>query len=232
VVFSQNHDQVGNRMKGDRLSTLVSFSALKLAAACTLLSPFIPLLFMGEEYGETAHFPYFVSHTDEGLVQAVREGRRREFAGFQWDEEPPDPQDEKTFVSAKLVHSLRHQPGNHRMLYAYYRELIQLRREIDAFALLRKDHMEITGDNHHQVLFVRCRTDTDEVFLVLSFNRDKVSVIAPLLEGRWVKRLDSHDPKWGGAGVTVPDHVTSGGETSLTLHDHACILFYRNKENK
>ncbi len=107
VVFAQNHDQIGNRMLGERLSRLVSFEDLKLAAGLVLLSPFIPLLFMGEEYGETAPFQYFIDHSDPELVNAVREGRRREFAAFGWEEEPPDPQDEATFLRSKLDRSLR-----------------------------------------------------------------------------------------------------------------------------
>ena len=77
VVFSQNHDQVGNRPQGERLSTLISFEALKLAAAMVLLSPNIPLLFMGEEYGEEAPFLYFVSHSDPALIEAIRQGRKK-----------------------------------------------------------------------------------------------------------------------------------------------------------
>ncbi|HEY5542871.1 MAG TPA: hypothetical protein VIM04_06415, partial [Candidatus Binatia bacterium] len=82
-----NHDQVGNRMLGERLSQLVSFEALKLAAGAVILSPFIPLLFMGEEYGEEAPFQYFISHSDPQLVDAVRDGRRQEFAAFSWQGE-------------------------------------------------------------------------------------------------------------------------------------------------
>src|SRR5207253_11229442 len=67
VVCVQNHDQIGNRMMGDRLATLVDYEKLKLAAACLLLSPFTPLLFMGEEYGETKPFPYFIHHSDKKL---------------------------------------------------------------------------------------------------------------------------------------------------------------------
>jgi maltooligosyltrehalose trehalohydrolase len=92
VVFAQNHDQVGNRMRGERLSQLVCRERMKLAAGVVFLSPFIPLLFMGEEYGETAPFPYFISHSDADLVEAVRRGRREEFAAFGWSQEPPDPQ--------------------------------------------------------------------------------------------------------------------------------------------
>jgi maltooligosyltrehalose trehalohydrolase len=90
VVFCQNHDQVGNRMLGERLSQLVSFEALKLAAGAVLLSPFIPLLFMGEEYGEEAPFQYFISHGDPLLVE-VRGGRREEFAAFGWQASPRIP---------------------------------------------------------------------------------------------------------------------------------------------
>ncbi len=77
VVFTQNHDQVGNRMLGERLATLVPFDALKLAAGAVLLSPYIPLLFMGEEYGEESPFLYFTSHLDPDLAEAVRRGRRK-----------------------------------------------------------------------------------------------------------------------------------------------------------
>ena len=95
VVYAQNHDQVGNRPIGERLSSLVPFESLKLVAGLVLLSPFVPLLFMGEEYGETRPFPYFVSHTDPALVEAVRRGRAEEFAGFfaaDAASELPDPQ--------------------------------------------------------------------------------------------------------------------------------------------
>ena len=106
VVFCQNHDQVGNCAMGARLTQLVTMEGLKLAAGTVLLSPFIPLLFMGEEYGETSPFPYFVSHSDQSLVEAVRKGRREEFKAFEWPGEPPDPQAESTFMSAKVDHSL------------------------------------------------------------------------------------------------------------------------------
>ncbi|NIT53369.1 MAG: malto-oligosyltrehalose trehalohydrolase, partial [candidate division Zixibacteria bacterium] len=92
VICAQNHDQIGNRMLGERLSQLVPFEALKLVAGMLLLSPNIPLLFMGEEYGERAPFLYFVDHGDENLIKAVRQGRKAEFKEFKWKGEPPDPQ--------------------------------------------------------------------------------------------------------------------------------------------
>jgi maltooligosyltrehalose trehalohydrolase len=101
VVFDQNHDQVGNRALGDRLPA----AARPLAAFCTLLSPYTPLLFMGEEYGEAAPFQFFTDHIDEEIAIATREGRRREFAAFARfaGEEVPDPQDPTTFERSKLT---------------------------------------------------------------------------------------------------------------------------------
>src|SRR3954470_23982548 len=97
-------------MRGDRLTALTTFEQQKLAATAVLLSPFVPLLFMGEEYGESAPFPYFVHHSDTALIEAVRDGRKAEFADFEWDDDPPDPQEVRTFESARLNHSLKQQP--------------------------------------------------------------------------------------------------------------------------
>jgi maltooligosyltrehalose trehalohydrolase len=102
VVSIQNHDQVGNRARGDRLAALLPLPAQRLAACLMLLSPHLPLLFMGEEYGEDNPFPFFCSFGDAALVQAVRDGRRREFASFTWQGEVPDPQAESTFAAARL----------------------------------------------------------------------------------------------------------------------------------
>ncbi len=103
VVCIQNHDQVGNRARGDRFTTLLPNPAqLRLAGSLLLLSPYLPLLFMGEEYGETHPVPFFCSFGDPTLVQNVREGRQKEFASFAWQGEVPDPQSEATFASARL----------------------------------------------------------------------------------------------------------------------------------
>jgi maltooligosyltrehalose trehalohydrolase len=121
VVFSQNHDQVGNRAYGDRLPD----QARPLAAFCTLLAPFIPMLFMGEEYGERQPFQFFSDHIDEEIATATRDGRRREFAAFaQFGDEIPDPQAEETFLRSKL--SWDADPA----ITALYTELLAARREM------------------------------------------------------------------------------------------------------
>ena len=118
---------MGNRALGERLTALVDFESLKLAAGINLLSPFVPLLFMGEEYGETAPFQYFTSHGDSALVEAVRRGRREEFAAFGWEQSVPDPQDEQTYEGSHLDHSLK-EKEKHQTLLRFYRQLIRIRR--------------------------------------------------------------------------------------------------------
>ncbi len=124
MICSQNHDQIGNRARGDRLIEIAGPAAARLAAGAVLLAPSVPLLFMGEEYGETAPFQYFVSHGDPGLVEAVRTGRASEFAAFSWQGEVPDPQSEDTFRRSTLDWDAR----NGAPMLELYRELLRLRR--------------------------------------------------------------------------------------------------------
>jgi maltooligosyltrehalose trehalohydrolase len=145
VICSQNHDQIGNRMIGDRLTALTDFERLKVAAAVVLLSPFVPLLFMGEEYAETQPFPYFIDHSDPKLIAAVRKGRKEEFASFTWKGEPPDPASEETFASARI---LRPRDGNHAAMRNFYKRLLALRKE---FRLGAGDQSRRCRGDHHRV---------------------------------------------------------------------------------
>jgi maltooligosyltrehalose trehalohydrolase len=125
VTCLQNHDQVGNRHTGERLAALVPWEALRPASALVLLGSGLPLLFMGEEYGETAPFLYFTSHSDPALAKAVSEGRKKEFIA-KGAHEIPDPQDEETFRRSKLSHR---RDGRHGALREHYRALLALRRK-------------------------------------------------------------------------------------------------------
>jgi maltooligosyltrehalose trehalohydrolase len=141
VVYCQDHDQVGNRAYGDRLPG----HARRLAAFCTLLSPFTPMLFMGEEYGERAPFQFFSDHIDEEIATATREGRRREFAAFeQFGEEIPDPQSPATFEASKLTRE--RDPDIERL----YTGLLAARRRLP-----RGDADEIAFDENSRWLRVR-----------------------------------------------------------------------------
>jgi maltooligosyltrehalose trehalohydrolase len=229
VICSQNHDQIGNRLLGERLTQLVSFEQLKLAAGVVLLSPNVPMLFMGEEYGETAPFQYFISHTDADLVEAVREGRRKEFESFGWEVDPPDPQDEAAFNSCKLDHSLRN-GGKHKALFDFYRDLIRLRKSNSALAKLDKDSLETQACENAKVLFVRRWSDSDEVVILHNFDESSRTITLPIPQGHWRKQLDSAGEEWEGSGSPVPEYVVSDGEESITLAAHSFVLLVRDNE--
>jgi maltooligosyltrehalose trehalohydrolase len=128
VVCNQNHDQIGNRATGDRLSQTLGYGQLALAAVATLTSPFTPMLFMGEEYGATTPWQFFTSHPEPELGKATAEGRIREFERMGWDPAVvPDPQDPDTFTRSKLNWA-EAASGDHARLLALYRQLIALRR--------------------------------------------------------------------------------------------------------
>jgi maltooligosyltrehalose trehalohydrolase len=134
VVAAQNHDQVGNRATGDRLTHLVPTARLKVGAALLLTAPFVPLLFQGEEWAASTPFQYFTSHEDPMLAEQVRQGRRREFAAFGWKpDDVPDPQATETFVRSQLRWEERSSPP-HGDVLAWYRALIQLRRSTPALS--------------------------------------------------------------------------------------------------
>jgi maltooligosyltrehalose trehalohydrolase len=130
VIALQNHDQIGNRATGDRLGASIEEGALKAASALLLTAPFTALLFQGEEWAASSPFQYFTDHADPELGNAVREGRRREFAAFGWAPDlVPDPQDPMTFNRSKLLWHELDEPFHSRML-DWYRALIGLRRRM------------------------------------------------------------------------------------------------------
>jgi maltooligosyltrehalose trehalohydrolase len=214
IVFSQNHDQVGNRMLGERLSTLVSFEALKLAAGLVLLSPYIPLLFMGEEYGEDQPFFYFVNHSDAELIEAVRKGRKEEFEAFEWQGDPADPQSAETFLKSKIRWEKRNE-GRHKVLLDYYKNLIKLRRDIPALSNLDKNSLDVFGLEDEKLLLMRRWQDGSEVFSVFNFNDVDARLAAPLTAGVWKKILDSSENIWNGPGTLLPDRITQGEEMAV-----------------
>lgn len=232
IVFSQNHDQVGNRAIGDRLSRAQSFEKQKVAAGITILSPCIPLLFMGEEYGEISPFQYFVSHSDEELVRAVRQGRKEEFVSFGWKGEIPDPQAESTFLNSKVNIRL-HLQGKHNIFFNFYRELIKLRKEIPAFSNLIKENMEIWGFEEEKVLFVRRWFEDEEVFCIYNFNEKDIELNLMLPEGIWKKMLGSSSKEWGGSGCVSEETIKQQyKEVFIKINPDSFVLYRMCKESR
>lgn len=231
VICSQNHDQVGNRAHGDRLSTVAPFPALKLAAGLVLCAPNIPLLFMGEEYGETAPFLYFTSHIDPALAQAVRDGRQREFARFAWSGEVPDPQDPQTFVRSVLHHEVR-QHDAHRVLLQWYHDLIALRKTSPVLRHCSKRYVETAVFAEQQVLLIhRWQPQEEELFFLACFSREPVSLDLLIPPGQWRRVLDADVVEYGGSGRTALPLLLSGGaQATVVLGEFAFVVYRRNPQ--
>jgi len=203
IAFSQNHDQIGNRAQGERLSTIVPHEALKVAAATYLLAPKTPLLFMGEEYGEKAPFQYFTDHEDPALVEAVRKGRRAEFASFAWDSDVPDPQNPGTFEHSRVY------PGNqtlveHNQILRWYHRLIHLRKSIPALGSAQcgqHEHRVWAEESKQLLLLHRTLHRQSAALIILSFNREPISVCLQKPIGTWELMVDSQDVEFGGSGL-------------------------------
>ncbi|MFW6360090.1 MAG: malto-oligosyltrehalose trehalohydrolase [Chroococcales cyanobacterium] len=220
VVCIQNHDQVGNRMLGERLAQLVSFEALKLAAGALLLSPYIPLLFMGEEYGEDNPFQYFVSHTDPDLVNAVREGRKQEFADFHLEGQYFDPQSEDTFNTSKLNWNKRKE-GKSKTLLELYQYLISLRRSLPALKKLDKQNLEATAIEDSKIILLHRWQKSSRIYAILNFNDQDVPLTPMLPNGNWQKIVDSAEEKWQGNGSDLPQTLKSKQEIKIKAKSFA-----------
>ena len=223
VVFSQNHDQVGNRALGDRLSTLISFEARKLAAAAVLLAPNLPLLFMGEEYGETAPFQYFTHYQDPVLGEAVRKGRWEEAVGFGWKGEVPDPQSEETFRRSKLDLSLRRREPHSRLL-AFYQRLIALRKSEPLLNPNAGSALIERYDREGGLAIQR----GDRIWIVLSFNREPVSLSLSPPPGEWKRLLDSQEKQFDGSEeALLPLRWEGGCASHFRLSPYQVAVFRR-----
>jgi maltooligosyltrehalose trehalohydrolase len=155
VVAAQNHDQIGNRAAGERLSHLASIGRLKIAAAVLLTSPFVPMLFQGEEWGASTPFQYFTSHEDRALGAQVSKGRRKEFAAFGWDPTTvPDPQHSETFERSRLRWDEIGR-GEHAELLEWHRALIALRREHPSLREGDYRAVRVAADDEWQTLVIQ-----------------------------------------------------------------------------
>jgi maltooligosyltrehalose trehalohydrolase len=227
VVCIQNHDQVGNHARGDRLGTIVAPAAQRLACGLLLLSPCVPLLFMGEEYGETRPFPFFSSFDDPIIVEAVRRGRREEIValGFQRGSEIPDPQDPATFAAARLDWAW---PAGspHAQLRHLYQDLLAARRQWPALGDRRHTRARLLTDSDSKdqkrrpALLRLERGGDDGILAVANLTANTLSLAALELSGREVL-LSTEDARYGGSRGSLPE----GEGTYRQILPHELLVF-------
>jgi maltooligosyltrehalose trehalohydrolase len=223
VVFTHNHDQVGNHPRGQRWAGVMNFERLKLGAAVMLLSPYVPMLFMGEEYGEDNPFYYFVSHSDPGLVEAVRKGRKEEFANFNSDFETPDPQSEETFNGSKLDWEKRKQ-GKHAVLLKWYQTLIRLRREEKALQHFDKNTVDARIEAE-KVLIMRRRNGQQTLLCFFNFADEAITVFLPGGAKQMEKVVDSGESQWREPGQQKAASHSGMMAGQLTLAPTSVVVY-------
>jgi maltooligosyltrehalose trehalohydrolase len=164
IHFDQNHDQVGNRALGERLEHLIGFDAAKVSIGILLMSPYIPMLFMGEEWAASSPFLYFADHEDEEMRRKVAKGRKEEFAAFGFDKEVPNPEERETYEASKLKWD-ELDGGRHAGMFSWVKALIKLRRSHVCFNDGDMHHLQVWSDDQKQTL-VMCR---DEARILINF---------------------------------------------------------------
>lgn len=198
VICTQNHDQVGNRAIGNRLTTMLSGPQLRFAAALMLLAPQTPMLFMGEEYGEQAPFPFFCDFGDPHLREAVRKGRLAEFSDLEWKGVIPDAQAESTFMGARLSWSWP-EGSSQAGLRRLYQELLEIRRRFPADKQRARVEAEVlTLDGSRIIQAVRRDASNQAAVLEVWFNPTGQTVTLPGPHPTAQLLLSSEEVKYGG----------------------------------
>jgi maltooligosyltrehalose trehalohydrolase len=229
VVFAQNHDQVGNRAWGERLGSLTDLEGLKLAATALLLSPSVPLLFMGEEYGDPAPFLFFTDFEEPALREAVSRGRQEEFTAFRWGEATPDPQDPVAFSRSRLTWPLQERPP-HDWLRAYYQGLLAIRKSLPSLAAGGKERTTVEVLEARTLALLRRGADGRDAVVLLRFAPEPGAAWPWMPAGIWRRLLDSAEPRFGGLGADSPPVVPmpDAGRVRIGLGGHGAAVYRRD----
>jgi maltooligosyltrehalose trehalohydrolase len=225
VVFAQNHDQVANGWGGDRLSALVDREAQKLSLALLACAPYLPLLFMGQEWGETAPFHYFTSFGDPELARAVREGRAREFLAFSWSQKITDPEAEATFRASTLDWGRAATPP-HTQLWDCTAALLALRRAQPALSNCRKDLTRVALDEAQRWLRLsRGAPGGPEVTCLFNVRGARAAVPVEAHTGPARLALSTAAPRFGGAAGLAPAPAALVGRGDAELAPHSAAIY-------
>jgi maltooligosyltrehalose trehalohydrolase len=223
VVFTQNHDQVANAFSGSRASLLLSAEQQRLAAAVLICCPFLPLLFMGQEYSETAGFYYFTDYGDPVLAEAVRQGRKQEAGAFLADGEFLDPQGAATFLRSKLNWRLLEE-SLHAGMLAWYRDLLEVRKQNPCLSNCRKDLTKTESDLQGWLVLKRDDPSGSAALLVCNFSDSLKSIPVAAPAGHWRRRLWSGATLYGGSGAE-PAACLSGDSDAVEIEGHGAALY-------
>ena len=208
IHFDQNHDQVGNRAKGERIEHLIGMDAAKVAAGILITAPYVPMLFQGEEWAASTPFLYFADHEDEELRKQVAKGRREEFAAFGFGDDVPDPEDPATYEASKLNWDEVNE-GKHAEMLGWVKDLIRLRRSTVCLNDGDLHHLQVFTDENARTIVVQ----REEARIVTNFGDQPYDFA--LLDGESLKLL-SRD------GITVQD-----GHLNLPPMTYALFLSSR-----
>ncbi len=215
IVCLQNHDQVGNRLLGERVSHLIPDSALKLIAGALFIAPYIPLVFMGEEFAADTPFMYFISHGDEKLVQAVREGRAREFADMHGNQQAPDPQTKDVFNKCKIDWDSVQKP-EHRIILEFYKKMISMRKDNSLLSKLSRKSLHANAIRDKNVLIVERENSEKKLIAIMNFNNSIVTLESGVINFSGKKIIDSSEEIWNGKGTKMPSMVYQSTEYQLS----------------
>ncbi|RZK14207.1 MAG: DUF3459 domain-containing protein [Pedobacter sp.] len=185
---------------------------LKLLAGSVFCSPYVPLIFMGEEYAEENPFQFFISHADQDLVKAVRNGRKKEFAAFHHEEDVPDPQDEKTFSLSKLNWD-RLNEEKHSIMFSFYKKLINLRKSLPALGIPNRNQVKVEVFKTQNCLILKRWENDQKVTCFMNFSAEKQNL--PFSNDMdFELKLNSAAKEWGG------NH-----ESDLTFNNNHIIIY-------
>jgi maltooligosyltrehalose trehalohydrolase len=225
VAFASCHDTVGNRPGGERLSALVDFETWKLVTSATLLSYCTPLVFMGDEYGETAPFHFFTSYLDSRLAKAVRRGRQAEFAAYRWTAPFANPQSPATFAASRLDRALASR-DQHAVAWRFHQELLRLRRELLQCARSDTHRPRIDVVDDRGVLLDR---RAEGVWIALHFGVEPFEIDPAIVSaGDWRRRFNSADCRWNGPQLALDEPA----HRPVVLWPKSCLVLLRDSSRR
>jgi len=228
IVFMQNHDQVGNRMRGERLASLVPFEAQKLCAGVIMTSPYIPLLFMGEEYAEQNPFIFFTDYSDNKLISLVTAGRKKEFRDFNWRGQLPAHYSNNVFMRSKLSWEKRYK-GKHKIILELYKNLIALRKKREVLCCADKKYLTVS-ERPGKLLIVKRWAKNEQVYCFMNFSSEKATFKQNFSQETLFKLIDSSEKKWAGPGSSLPRVLKK--DVLLCMSRFGFCLYTNKKKRK